>query len=87
MSYTPETLEATLQKYDEIVKKGIVDGDILKVMKDIDSEIVCYQKNMKTILILLNNPEESIAIPIDSGRRPPKNFRNSPIFHNIYNAI
>jgi len=41
MSYTAESLETTLEKYDVLIKKGIVDGDIHKVMKDIDSDLVC----------------------------------------------
>jgi hypothetical protein len=40
MSYTPESLEVTLQKYDDLIKNGIINGDIQQVMKDIDSELV-----------------------------------------------
>jgi len=43
MPYTPESLEATIQKYDDMIKKGIIEGDIHKVMADIDSEIVSEQ--------------------------------------------
>jgi hypothetical protein len=40
MSYTAESLEVTLQRYDDLIKNGIINGDIQQVMKDIDSELV-----------------------------------------------
>ena len=46
MSYTPESLEETLQKYDDIIKNGIMQGDIQQVMKDIDSELVWGKKKI-----------------------------------------
>ena len=45
MSYTAESLEVTLQKYDDLIKNGIINGDIQQVMNDIDSELVS-QNNM-----------------------------------------
>jgi hypothetical protein len=44
MSYTTETLETTLQKYDDIIKTAILEGNIGEVMTKIDPEIVSKRK-------------------------------------------
>jgi hypothetical protein len=40
MSYTTETFEATLQKYDDMIKTAVLEGNIAEIMTNIDAEIV-----------------------------------------------
>jgi hypothetical protein len=41
MAYTPESLEATYEKYDELIKQAIFDGTIHQTMSDHNAGIVC----------------------------------------------